>query len=302
MMKSRVLAVLLTLSLVWASVITVLYWRLKNNPRVVAVTMETSQGNLQSQQLADIEKMTFLRQYLDRYFNFDSHNFWQSQTSLAFLMSPSLGESRIREVSRLREKIQQKNLSQLGQLRLLTQSTDGKFEAHVALQTTESSQQHRLSVITQLKLQGTERTLENPWGLLVQEMQFLSSSPQEEEVPTQLLLRPNSPSFLTLPCAIENFENPDEKNIKIKITTLNVSELQITPVAPVAGNLHILASCRDREFKISLIPAEKQQTLYAILPLTAGSPRVSDAAKGKPRKKDIYEKTIENVLGIQLDR
>ncbi len=36
-------------------------------------------------------------------------------------MSSRLGEERVREVSRLREKIQEKNLSQLGQLRSLKQ-------------------------------------------------------------------------------------------------------------------------------------------------------------------------------------
>jgi len=301
MMKSRILTALLGFCLLWAVTVTVLYWRLKNNPRVVAVTTEAVKENLQTQQLADIERLTFLRQYLDRYFSFDSNSFWQSQTSLAFLMTPSLGEARIREVSRLREKIQQKNLSQLGQLRLLSQTGDGGFDAQIYLQTTESSQKNNLTVFVHLKLHNTERTLENPWGLLVQEMTFLSSSPVEATLKSQIRIKAKSPTFLTLPCAIENIENPDEKNIKIKITTLNVSELQVTAVNHLTSPVKVSAVCRDLEYIFELLPALREQTLFVTFPQASGVPRKRDSNRS-PRKKDIYDKTIENVLGIELEQ
>lgn len=300
-MKLPLLKVLLALSLLWSATVSVLYWRLKNNPRVVAVTMETAKESLQTQQLAEIEKLTFLRQFLDRYFSFDSNNFWQSQTSLAFLMTPSLGDSRIREVSRLRQKMQQKNLSQLGHLRQLKQTQDGSFEGHIYLQTTENSQKSNVTVLVSLKLQATERTVENPWGLLVQEMNFISSALGEMIITPQVLVKGQSPTFLTLPCAIENIENPDEKNIKIKITTLNVSELQVTPVQDLKSPVKVTAVCRDLEFEFALVPAQNERTLFATLPQTSGVARKKDHLRPL-RKKDIYDKTIENVLGIELEQ
>lgn len=299
-MKNRTLIALLLLSFIWAVTVSILYWRLKSNPRVVAVTMEAGKEALQNKQLGEIEKMTFLRQYLDRYFSYDSNSFWQSQTSLAFLMSPPLGESRIREVGRLREKIQQKNLSQLGQLRSLKQIPDGRFAAVVFLQITENSQKNDLYVTTLLKLQDTERTLENPWGLLVEEMTFVKTSPQAIPFAPVAYIQNQNPSLLTFPCALANIENPDEENLKLKITTLNISELQITARHELKASLSLVASCKDVEFKFELRPSEGERTLYLAFPTQAGAPRKTRFTG--PRQKDIYEKTIENVLGIELDK
>lgn len=300
-MKIKVLSFLLLASVLWAGVVSYLYWQLKHNPRVVAVTMDAGKESLQNTQLDEMEKMTFIRQYLDRYFNYDSNNFWQSQTSLAFLMSPRLGEMRVREVSRLREKIQNKNLSQWGQLRSLKQLPEGRYEARVYLQITEGGQKNELFVALHLKLQNTERTLENPWGLLVQEMNFVQSSPKDFEFSPRIPIQAPNPTILTFPCAIENIENPFEKNLKIKITTLNVSELQITPDEKVPASLSLTAICKDMEYSFELF-TDKNRDLFVAFPKEAGHARKKETVPAKKRGKDVYEKTIENVLGIQLDK
>lgn len=300
-MKTRVLLLLLGASLIWAGTVTYLYWRLKNNPRVVAVTMDAGKESLQNMQLGEMEKMTFLRQYLERYFNYDSNNFWQSQTSLAFLMSPKLSEERIREVSRLREKIQQKNMSQAGRLLGLKQLPDGSYQTQVHLRITENSQKNDLYIQTQIRLNNTERTLENPWGLVVSSMQ-LTSAPTAPDFKPLVHIGSQSPVLLTFPCAIENIENPQESELKIKITTLNISELQITPAKTFKGPVSLLASCKGLEFKFDLTTEGKEKDLFVAFPESAGSVRRKEIAPSKTHKKDIYEKTIENVLGIELDQ
>lgn len=305
-MKTKILLVLLLISIVWAGSVSYLYWKLKSNPRVVAISMEAGKESLQNMQLGEMEKMTFLRQYLDRFYNYDSNNFWQSQTSLAFLMAPKLSEERVREVSRLREKIQQKNLSQLGQLKSLKKLDDGSYEAQTYLQIHQEAQQrgeltkNELYVTSRLKLQNAERTLENPWGLLVQEMKF-DSSPRTFGFEPQIHIEAQSPTLLTFPCAIENIDNPAEKDLKIKITTLNVSELQITPSKDLSLPISLTATCKDVEYKFELLAKDQERDLFVSFPKEAGTIRKKEAGPAKVRKKDVYEKTIENVLGIQLE-
>ncbi|WP_413944320.1 hypothetical protein [Bdellovibrio sp. HCB-162] len=306
-MKTKILSALLIVSIAWGSVVSYLYWKLKSNPRVVAISMEAGKESLQNIQLGEMEKMTFLRQYLDRFYNYDSNNFWQSQTSLAFLMAPKLSEERVREVSRLREKIQQKNLSQLGQLKSLKKFDDGSYEAETYLQIHQETQQkgelqkNELYVTSKLKLQNAERTLENPWGLLVQEMTF-SSSPQVFSFSPQIHVEAQTPTLVTFPCAIENIENPAEKDLKIKITTLNVSELQITPSKELKLPVSLTAICKDTEYKFDLLAKTNERDLYVSFPKESGTIRKKEIAPTKTRKKDVYEKTIENVLGIKLDQ
>ena len=230
-MNKRFGPVLFILVLIWAVTSTYMYLRLKNNPMVVAVTtgMNSSPLSQESFQLSEMEKVTFLRQYLDRYFNYDANNFWQSQTSLSFLMAPDLRDRRIAEVRRLREKVQQKNISQKAQLLSLKSLGQNRFEAMMKVQITE--EQNKTSDLTmtlQMELGKTERTLENPWGLLVQRMDFTNSSSGALSFDPALKIKEKTPLIVTLPCAIENIESSDEAVLQTKITTWNVSEIQLT--------------------------------------------------------------------------
>lgn len=296
-MKNKLLTFLLVLTSLWAAIVTVLYLQLRNNPRVISVLVDPLKGHVQSEELTEMEKLTFLRQFLDRYFNYDSHSFWQSQTSLAFLMTPQLGEKRIVEVSRLREKIQNKNLIQAGKLESLTVSSAGDFTARIHLKITEGTRQNDLYTQLRLRLHKTDRTLENPWGLLVQEMSFLANSPNKDPFAATIRLGEKTPAILAFPCALENLHNPDENILKIKITTMNVSELQIFSTAEITTPLSLSAACKDYEFHWSLQSDNKNIDLFRLFPEETGIKRKNKA--GKPAK-DIYEKTIESVLGIEL--
>lgn len=306
-MKVKILSALLLITFLWASFVSYKYWQIKNNPHVVAITMDAAKGVLQNTQVGEMEKLTFLRQFLDRYYNYDSNNFWQSQTSLASLMAGPLADTRVREVSRLREKIQQKNLSHLSRLVSLQRLKDGRYKATTHLQITEAAAKNdeatksQLYITTILKLQNTERTLENPWGLLVAEMKIENSATQDSTLPTRIQVSKNNPTVLLFPCAVENIENAFEKNLNIKITTLNVSEMQLTPQEGLPEQVVFSATCRDEEYKFELHTGRDAQDLYVSIPKEMGVLRKKDTGATRPRKKDVYDKTIENVLGIQLE-
>ncbi|WP_413569896.1 hypothetical protein ACLWBD_05425 [Bdellovibrio sp. HCB117] len=306
-MKVKVLSALLLLTFLWAVFVSYKYWQIKNNPRVVAITMDAAKGVLQNSQVGEMEKLTFLRQFLDRYYNYDSNNFWQSQTSLTSLMIGSLADNRVREVSRLREKIQQKNLSHLSRIVTLQQQKDGSYKATTHLQITEAAAKNdeatksQLYITTSLKLQNTERTLENPWGLLVSEMKIENSATQNLALSPRIQVSIGAPTVLLFPCAIENIENPFEKNLNMKVTTLNVSELQLTPQKGLPEQASFTATCRDEEYKFELRAGGEVQDLYVSVPKELGVLRKKDSGLSRPRKKDVYDKTIENVLGIQLE-
>lgn len=306
-MKKWVLPSLLVITTTWAATSTWLYQQLKNNPKVIAVTTGNTGPSLPQEnlQLSEMEKITFLRQYLDRFFNYDSNNFWQTQTSLSFLMAPELRDRRIEEVRRLREKIQQKNLIQKAQLVSLSSTGPNKFSALVTLQITESNQTSTLNTSWNLELTSAERTLENPWGLLVRRMDMAKSTTDAFQLPTALRIHNTVPLLLTLPCALENIESSSEADLKTKITTMNISEIQLTTAAPLKAPVHLKALCKDTEFSFEVTEAGPEQDLFKAYPATAGVVRKKEvpapAQRYRPRPKDIYDKTIEKVLGIKLE-
>ncbi|MDG0817792.1 hypothetical protein [Bdellovibrio svalbardensis] len=300
-MKKKLLEILLSLAILWAATSTFLYVQLKNNPRVVAVTTGlNSPSSPENFQLGEMEKITFLRQYLERYFNYDSNNFWQTQASLSFLMAPELRDRRLEEVRRLREKIQQKNLIQKAQLISLSSKGPNSFEALITQQLIEGQNKTSdLNITIQMELSTTERTLENPWGLVVKHMEILAPTTDAAPFNSHLKIIAKNPLIITFPCAIQNIENSNEADVKTKITTFNVSEIQITTAKGLSAPVTMKALCKDSEFSFELSAVDKQQDLFKAFPLESGTARKKDlptSTQPKVRKKDIYEEAVERAL------
>ncbi|WP_413582100.1 hypothetical protein [Bdellovibrio sp. HCB288] len=303
-MKKHLWQILFAASFIWASVVSVLYWQLKSNPRVIAITTDmagTDNSQPQSVQLTEMEKGTFLRQYLERYFTYDSNNFWQSQTSLTFLMSPELREKRIQEIQRLRDKIQSKSLNQKSTLLTLNQISRGAYSALLAVQISEApGRVNTLYVNTNLQIENTERTLENPWGLMITKLDFPQSSPTAPGISSTLAIREKTPLIITFPCAIENIQGEPDSVLETKITTLNISEVQINSANKLSEVVKLTAYCKDKEYHFQVSAADKSADVFRAFSADAAQVR-KDPGAGKPKKKDRYDKTIENVLGIEVE-
>lgn len=304
-MNKRVLEILLVVAILWGATSTYLYLQLKNNPKVVAVTSLNPLLPQENVQLNELEKITFLRQFLDRYFNYDSNNFWQSQTSLSFLMSPELRDKHIEETRRLREKIQQRNAARKGQIISLS-AQGNNFDALIGIEIKEGQEPKTdLNSVVQLSLGTTERTLENPWGLVVKKMDFVKSSSDTPSFNSTLKIKEKVPLAITLPCAIENIESSSESALSTKITTLNVSEIQLSATNPLKETIHMKAYCKDLEFVFDVASTSTNPDLFKAFPLSAGIVRkkevpVINQAAPKKRQKDIYDKAIEKMMGVKF--
>lgn len=298
-MKIRLLAVLLAATTVWAITATILYWRLSHNPRVVAITAETGKDSAQSATMGHLERSNFAKQFLERLFTFDSTNFWQTQTSLSSLMSGPLRKDRTDEITRLQESIRKKNIRQSGQVLSLTADTDRSLTATVLLNILENNQKKELYMQVALTTESVERTLENPWGLSVVKIDFPKKSPTPLPLPAALTLAPNTPVTVAFPCALDGIKNPQEDVLQLKVTTLNTSEVQLNARKPLPGPVQLVASCnKDQEFIVDLTFAESGYDLYRVLSWENASKKIQEK---KIRKKNEYEKTLEKVLGVELD-
>jgi len=287
--KNKVLYGLLIIVTAWALIVSGLYWRLQQHPKIIAFNSERQAG--------DIERIRFLRQFIERYFTYDSGNFWQTQTSLAALLSPDLRETRLNDIQRLRDKVSKKNISQTVNTQWIEQTQKDHFLVHVQLLINEEARVNAISENIDLNLQDTERTLENPWGLLVSLLDFTVGP---RDLPMTLQMRPGSSAIVTLPCAVESFQNPATPTLTAKITTFNISEVQLSLIENLKQPVQLVALCKDLEFHWTVQQSLTTLNVFEEFPSKTGSARIKES-KTPVHKKDAYDKTIENVLGVKVD-
>jgi hypothetical protein len=61
------------------------------------------------------------------------------------------------------------------------------------------------------------------------------------------------------------------------------------------------AYCKDREYHFNIAYTEKESDLFRAFTTDLAIARKKDPAGAGQKKKDIYDKTIENVLGIKIE-
>ena len=102
--KSKILSLLCIFLSLWAIAMTYQYLQLKKNPLLIKLP-DSHDGGLEA-----LEKVNFLRQFSDRFLNYDRDNFWQTQLTLTSLMAPTLQKERKSEIQRMKEVIEKKIL------------------------------------------------------------------------------------------------------------------------------------------------------------------------------------------------
>jgi hypothetical protein len=275
------------------------YQELKKNPLILNIKPDLGAGPVaDSKNLNEMEKLSFVRQFVERYVSFEAENFWQGQTALSFLMSPELREERLKEIARLRAKIQKNNISQKGRI-LSVEEQGSEYQVLLSLDLSESKAKDTLTARMKIGLGEAPRSLENPWGLTISRLEF---SKEETAPPLDPVIRMQAdlPSLLHFPCAVENFEVPPQAPVKVKITTFNVSEIQLFLTQPLQHEIHLKAYCRQKEFPVLLQAGNESVLLYKEISENAGQVRSSLAQK-KPHKKSAYQKTIEDELGFVIE-
>lgn len=288
--------ILFVVTLSWAGVITFKYIQLKNNPLIMNVSPELRGGEGQS--LDQIERVSFVRQFVERYVSFDFNNFWQGQTALSFLMTPDLREKRLAEISRVKEKIRKNAVVQRGKILSVRRGEDQTYRILAGVELSENRKVNHLNANIEMMLTEGTRSLENPWGLVVSKFRTDLQS-QPAAFSGQFSMTKDSPTILSFPCAVENFEIPPQFPLKVKITTFNVSEIQLYLLDGGAPSASLKAFCREKEFSLVLKNEKGRADLFIEVPESLAKSR-STLAKKKPGQ-NPYQKTIESELGFMID-
>lgn len=210
------------------------------------------------------EGIAFAREFSERFQTFDSRNFKATQVAAAFLLDDETRAKRLAEIERLSEKIERREVVQRARLKTLmrlpvrSQSRDDRFRADVLVDLSEGAGAvpARTQFTTRLEftLVRTERTAQNTWGFLVSDLtqEVLKDTGIDRETVPEFSLRPSVAMLVRFPCSVENVELPKGTSVRVKLTTLDISELQMTTAVPLAGEQTVKAVCRDRAFTMKV--------------------------------------------------
>lgn len=259
----------------------------------------------------DFEIVAFAREFAERLTSFESETFRATQTAASFLMADELRRLRLAEVERLGEKMHSRRVVQRGRLMQLTRLSgeEDRFQARVQVDLIEDDGKVQSSYDTSMRfhVRRVSRSAQNPWGFLVDELEQsvvtekLSEATRLRE--RSIKITPAKSVLLRFPCVIENVEIPKGTPLRVRLTTLDISEVQILAQDVFEGEHVMTATCRDRAFRVKLQSAnDLKEELVALKALT-----FDDAESLKPRSelkkraKSAVERSIEEQLGFVIE-
>lgn len=259
------------------------------------------------------ESIAFAKEFSERFQSFESETFRGSQMAVAFLMNDEYRARRISEIERLQEKIEKAAIEQRAHLMTLTKlpGSGERFRAKLQVELSEGggARTVKSQFVSELEfsIERTARSSQNTWGFLVNEFSQRVLPPEadrsmESALSPMLRLRPKLASLVRFPCPIENVELPKGTKVRVKLTTLDISELQMRTEASFEGDQTVLATCRDRAFTMKLEApvgsAEEPLVVFRALTMENSTPLV---AKKQRSKKLGIEKSVEEQLGFILE-
>lgn len=303
-MSSRILIVALLLSLGLNAVLLVSNFSRSDDMKGGPL----AEGETEFQ---DFEIVAFAREFVERLTSFESETFRATQTAASFLMAEDLRRKRLAEVERLGEKIQSRRVVQRGRLMYLTRvsGAEDRFHARVQVDLIEGDGklQSGYDIGMRFQVKRVARSAQNPWGFLVEVLEqtvatekLSQESRQEEKL---IKIAPSKSVLLRFPCVIENVEIPKGTPLRVRLTTLDISEVQIRSQDVFNGEHVMTATCRDRAFRVRLQGADDPKgELVALKALTfddAESLKAGEATKR--RRKTAVERSIEEQLGFVIE-
>lgn len=261
------------------------------------------------------EGVAFAREFSERFLTFDSRTFKVSQIATAFLLDEENRAKRISDVERLDEKIARGEVSQRARLMTLVKLSGNEehFRADLDVEISEGAAQKaaKSEFRTRLEfdLQRVDRSAQNPWGFIVEHLkqEVLNPSVKTEDAASVFMLRPGVATLVRLPCSIENVELPKGTSVRVKLTTFDISELQLKTDVPLGSEQTLRAICRERAFHLKVVPELKigePLVVLKSLKMENAVPVVNAAkakSSGKKLPKTGVEKSIEEQLGFIVE-
>lgn len=269
--RIRILALLSALFLLWALGATLWAWR--SRPVAMAPGEETP----------DKQQILFVDNFIQYYFNYSAESLNIYYNKVGALLSPELQQDLKNEIEAKREVFLKENRWQQAHTRSIWARSPGEFEAHINLEAQRNDQREQHFLKIHLEVGPSVISPENPWGLVVKQINI-----EPQIAPTaQLQLTPGRLLQLEIPCAYQD-SNLREALI---VQRDNLSKIEWKVSSPVPAQIQL--SCPELTFSLSALENLHEHTLYHALKKEQGSVR--------KRSKDVYEKTIEKVLGISLE-
>lgn len=265
-----------------------------------------------SRESSEFERLRFIRDFTDRLYTFQAASFRSTQTALAFLLADQQREEKLGEVERLALKIEKSGISQVGRLHFLRAlDGSGRYEAAIRIRLNDGHAETPLLAYTQFELKALSPSAENPWGLKIDRLtQTVNADSGEGVKGLSLELAPNGPGVtVQFPCLVENVELEKGTALRVRLSTFDVSELEIT--ARGAGTVgvgprteeRVRVLCSDRAFQfVAKLRDFKDgvgwpRLLFLSFRMNDGIDRkVLERKPPRPRAK--FEKTLEEQLGF----
>ena len=299
MKSTRWLWGLCILLFLWALTATGLWLKASNPNPTISKQLSLELSTQTSKSVRSLENVSFLRQFLEQFFTYNSSNFWQTQTALAFSMEPELRQKRLSEIDRLKDKLSSKDYAQKARLLSLVQNQDGLFSAVLEVQMSDAGKESVFFMEADLALSEIPRSVENSWGREVTSLQLRPQTINPlSQNPKPISLSAENPLLLAFHCAVENIRLAKDSPLIAKMTTMNVSEIQVLTNTPLTGNAKVGANCKDQSFEIELEPSTSQTTVFLdIGPLYEKQKPLNTGKK----KKSPYQKTLEDQLDFIME-
>lgn len=250
--------------------------------------------------LAALERTAFAKQFQDRLLTYDQTNFTPGQTALTFLMAEPLRQKQLTELSN-RARQRGREFQQTARLRRLQGEGPDRLRAQGSILGKEGSSSWNLSYQVGLELEPSPRSIENPWGWQVHGLEIKTNEAAHPPRDLRVALAASQPALLAFPCFVQNVHTPKDLPVKIKLTSMNVSEVQLHRTGPLNGALEIEARCADRVFKISLMDAAENDLFDLHLQLENEDGLSRSSEQRQRRRGEAYQKTLEDELGFVVE-
>ncbi len=263
-----------------------------------------------SHETSEFERLRFIRDFTDRLYTFQAASFRSTQTALAFLLADQQREEKLGEVERLASKIEKSGMSQVGRLHYLRAlDGSGRYEAAIRIRLNDGRAETPLIAYTQFELKALSPSAENPWGLKIDRLtQTVNADSGDGVKGLSLDLSSGGPGVtVQFPCLVENVELEKGTSLRVRLSTFDVSELEVTSRG-AAGDAHraeerVRVLCSDRAFQfVAKLRDLKDdlgwpRLLFLSFRMNDGIDRkVLERKPPRPRAK--FEKTLEEQLGF----
>lgn len=255
-------------------------------------------------ELKNHNKLQFIRKFAEQYITTSSSEGTTTyQTALAYLMTDPLREKRLKEIRMWNTNDQlHRNIKQTGKIEtiLYDLSTDEYYLKIQLIVEEENSEAIATYIELKIQLSEIESSIENPWGLLVSNMQISNQLEKTTEVESnEFYLSNQHPLTLNFPCLVQQIQyDQKQKEFVVLLTSFDVSEIQISPKQALSSTYTLDAFCSDKKFSIQFNPAKQHTHRHTVLRETLSTPM-----QLKSRSKGLapYAKTLEKELGFIIE-